>query len=114
MSHYETTFEHQRLPLGMEFTDEAITFMKDNDEFVKYYHNYYQEDSHFQSFREMVDERIHLEQIIRNKGLHHSTSIILFNMNYCVFSSPQINGNQVVVLLPAAIKTKIFIVNLQL
>ncbi|CAF5055318.1 unnamed protein product, partial [Rotaria sp. Silwood1] len=53
MSHYETTFEHQRLPLGMEFTNEAIDFMKNNDGFVQYYHNYYKEDHHFQLFREM-------------------------------------------------------------
>lgn len=73
MSHYETTFEHQRLPLGMEFTDEAINFMKNNDEFVKYYHNYYQGGNHFQSFREMVHERIRLGQIVRNEGWHHYT-----------------------------------------
>jgi hypothetical protein len=75
MSHYETTFEHQRLPIGMEFTDEAIDFIKSSDEFVQYYHNYYKEDHHFRSFREMVDERIRLGQILRNEGLHDFVSI---------------------------------------
>lgn len=69
MSHYETTFEHQRLPIGMELTDEAIKFMKDNDEFVKYYHNYYKDDPRFRSFREMVDERARLGQVLRHEGL---------------------------------------------
>ena len=60
MAQYETTFEHQRLPIGMEFTNEAIKFLKDNNEFVKYYHNYYKDESRFRSFREMVDERARL------------------------------------------------------
>ncbi|CAF3923142.1 unnamed protein product [Rotaria sp. Silwood1] len=79
MSHYETTFEHQRLPLGMEFTNEAIDFMKNNDGFVQYYHNYYKEDHHFQLFREMVNERILLGEIIRNEGKLHPTDSILIN-----------------------------------
>jgi hypothetical protein len=80
MSNYETTFEHQRLPLGMEFTSEAIDFMKKNDEFVQYYHNYYKQDLHFQPFREMVQERIRLGEIIRNEGLYYRSSV-----NDCYF-----------------------------
>jgi hypothetical protein len=71
MSYYETTFEHQRLPIGNEFTDEAIEFLKINDDFVQYYHNYYKEDHHFQSFREMVHKRVRLGEIISNKGSYH-------------------------------------------
>jgi hypothetical protein len=82
MSYYETTFEHQRLPLGTEFTEEAIEFMEKNDEFVQYYHNYFKEGRHFQSFREMVNERIRLGEIVQNKGSYNFTSIIHFNF-YC-------------------------------
>jgi hypothetical protein len=75
MTHYETTFEYQRLPLSMEFTQEAIDFMKSNDEFVHYYHNYYKKDRHFRAFREMVDERVRLGQVLRNEGLYDIVSI---------------------------------------
>jgi hypothetical protein len=75
MSYYETTFEYQRLPLSMELTNDAVDFMKNNDEFVQYYHNYYKEDVHFQPFREMVQKRISLGQIIRNEGLFCFISI---------------------------------------
>ncbi|CAF1656522.1 unnamed protein product, partial [Didymodactylos carnosus] len=64
---YETTFEHQRLPLGMEFTEEAIEFMRSNDGFVQDYHNYCKEDRHLKSFREMVQERIRLGEIIQKE-----------------------------------------------
>lgn len=58
---YNKTFEHQHLPLNMEFAPQAIDFMKNTDEFVQYYHNYYdQQDLHYQSFKEMVHERINL------------------------------------------------------
>ena len=53
----------------MEFTDEAIEFMKDNDEFVNYYHNYYKDEPRFRSFREMVDERTRVRQVLRHEGL---------------------------------------------
>jgi hypothetical protein len=79
MAHYETTFEYQRLPLGMVFTNEAIDFMKRNDNFVKYYHNYYKEDDHYQSFREMVHERIRLGEIVPNEGLYYFSSIIHYH-----------------------------------
>lgn len=69
MVNYQATFEFQRLPLGMDFTQEGIEFLK-NDEFVEYYHNYYKEGAHFEDFRKMVDERVHLGQIIRNKSLN--------------------------------------------
>jgi hypothetical protein len=90
MVNYETTFEHQRLPLGMEFTDEATEFMKSNDEFVQYYHNYYKEDFHFKSFREMVHERIRLGQIIQNEGSYYFSLINKYYLWYlfrCFFSS---------------------------
>ncbi len=84
MSHYETTFEHQHLPLGTEFTGEAIDFMKKKDEFVRYYHNYYKDEVHLQPFRKMVDERIRLGQIIKHEGLyicqfisHHEFSVLI-------------------------------------
>ncbi|UJR38901.1 hypothetical protein I4U23_031569 [Adineta vaga] len=73
MSRYEKTFEHQYLPMGNEFTDEAIQFMKLNDEFVQYYHNYYKEDDRFQSFREMVHERVRLGEIIPDKNNSYSS-----------------------------------------
>ncbi|CAF1689875.1 unnamed protein product, partial [Adineta ricciae] len=68
MATYQTTFEHQRLPLGMEFTEEAIEFMRNNDEFVQYYHNYYIEDHHFKTFREMVQQRILHGEIIQKES----------------------------------------------
>lgn len=68
MAHYETTFEHQRLPFGMEFTNEAIEFMRTKDGFVQYYHNYYEDEPQFQSFREMVDERVRLGQVVKDEG----------------------------------------------
>ncbi|UJR24352.1 hypothetical protein I4U23_005729 [Adineta vaga] len=46
MSRYEKSFERQYLPMGNEFTKEAIEFMKNNDGFVQYYHNYYKEDQY--------------------------------------------------------------------
>jgi len=70
MTDYEITFQHQRLPLNMEFTDEAVEFMRINDEFVQYYHNYYKDDCHFQPFRTMVDERIRLGQVVKIQGSH--------------------------------------------
>ena len=70
MTNYETTFEFQRLPIGMEFTNEGIEFMKNNDEFVQYYHSYYKEALHFKLFREMVNERIYLGQVIRHDSLY--------------------------------------------
>ena len=70
MRDYETTFEYQRLPIGTEFTDEAIDFMKNNDDFVQYYHNYCHNDPIFNSFREMVNERVRLGQISRKDSLY--------------------------------------------
>jgi hypothetical protein len=76
MSRYEKSFEHQYLPIGNEFTNEAIQFMKNNDEFVQYYHNYYKEDHRFESFREMVHERVRLGQIIPDKSSYKFTKIM--------------------------------------
>ncbi|CAF4818491.1 unnamed protein product [Rotaria socialis] len=81
MESYELTFEHQRLPLGMEFLDEAIDFMKNNNHFVQYYHNYYKEDSRFKSFREMIDERIRLAEIVQNEDNICSNDLLLVNSN---------------------------------
>lgn len=69
MALYEKTFEHQHLPFSMEFTSDAITFLRQTDGFVQYYHNYYQEDLHYKSFKEMVHERISLGEIIQHKSL---------------------------------------------
>ncbi|CAF1231570.1 unnamed protein product [Adineta steineri] len=65
MEKYQATFEHQRLPLGMIFTDDAINFMKEHGEFVQYYHNYYKKDIIFNSFRQMVDQRVQSGEIVQ-------------------------------------------------
>jgi hypothetical protein len=69
LSAYETTFEHQRLPLGAAFTHEAIEFMRNNNGFVEYYHNYNKEEPHLLNFREMISQRLRLGEIIQQEGL---------------------------------------------
>jgi hypothetical protein len=64
------TFEYQRLPIGTNFTEEVINFMKNNTEFIQYYHNYYHEGALFTSFRDMVHERMRLNQILKNNSLY--------------------------------------------
>jgi hypothetical protein len=79
----------------MEFTDDAIDFMKNNDEFVQYYNNYYKDDHHFKSFREMIHERIRLGEIIQNESLYYLpvvsfdiySSVFLFFIEDKVYSS---------------------------
>lgn len=54
----------------MEFSSEAIMFLKNTDDFVQYYHNYYHHDDlQYRSFKEMVDKRISLGEIIQHKSL---------------------------------------------
>ncbi|CAF1501841.1 unnamed protein product [Adineta ricciae] len=79
MTDYENTFQHQRLPLNAEFTDEAIEFIRATDDFAQYYHNYYKEGARFQSFRTMVDERIRLGQIVDIQDKMLSSSQISTN-----------------------------------
>ncbi|CAF1182285.1 unnamed protein product [Adineta ricciae] len=93
MATYQTTFEHQRLPLGMEFTEEAIEFMRNNDEFVQYYHNYYIEDRHFKTFREMVQQRIHHGEIIQKENKVYSNDPVLIS-SYRSELSRQSNTSQ--------------------
>ncbi|CAF1169996.1 unnamed protein product [Adineta steineri] len=97
MSRYETTFEHQYLPLCNEFTNEAIQLMKTNDEFVQYYHNYYKGDSRFQSFCDMVNERVRLGQIKTDKdNLYSNDCTILDNQqNECIQNSNIIELNNI-------------------
>jgi len=82
MEKYRATFEHQRLPLGMSFTNDAIVFMKEHDEFVQYYHNYYKKDIIFDSFRQMVDQRVHSGEIVRLEGLNKISLIKRIYNNY--------------------------------
>lgn len=89
MINYQKTFEFQRLPVGTKFTDEAIEFMKNNDEFIQYYHNYYNDDISFKCFREMVDERVGLREILRNGNLYSlpsaSISLKVSVFLFCLF-----------------------------
>ncbi|CAF4921457.1 unnamed protein product, partial [Rotaria sp. Silwood1] len=80
MSMYENTFQHQRLPLGMIFTKYAIEFMRCNDDFVPYYHNYYMEELNLTSFQEMVNERIRLGQIVRNQDKLNINGHFIFTL----------------------------------
>lgn len=71
MTAYQTTFEHQRLPLGAQFTDEAIELMRSNNAFVEYYHNYYKDESHLQNFREMIHQRLQRGEIVQKESSYH-------------------------------------------
>ncbi|CAF1562219.1 unnamed protein product [Didymodactylos carnosus] len=65
----------------MEFTEEAIEFMRSNDGFVQDYHNYCKEDRHLKSFREMVQERIRLGEIIQKENNVYSSDSVLVSSN---------------------------------
>jgi hypothetical protein len=71
MATYQTTFEHQRLPLSAEFTDEAIELMKSSDAFVEYYHNYYKEGPHLENFREMIHHRLRRGEVVQEESSYH-------------------------------------------
>jgi hypothetical protein len=65
---YAASFEHQRLPIGMALTEDAIELFRENSQLIQYYHNYYREEPRFQAFRNMVDENVRSGQIQKNNG----------------------------------------------